>query len=234
VSAESRVLGILYWPGLALLFGVLCLQAQTQSLPATALLTAPSNGGFPVELLVASPAVTKTKLQVICLFHSDAGAALQGSLREIDDKLGGLLTQIRKGSLFAGDFGETLVIAPKQDTIPARRLLLIGLGDLGSFSPQREQLVGFIVFEESKRLAVDHPFFAPTVIDGGKTGTDTGEVAEQFVRGFLRAKASEDVLQGAQMSIGTKPSGLTFLAGAEHAAKTRAGLARASNAADGH
>jgi hypothetical protein len=188
-----------------------------------------------VEVLVASPAVTKTELQVICLFHSGPGTAFQGSLREIDEKLGGLLTRIRKDSLFAGNLGETLLIAPKPGTIPARRLLLIGLGDLQSFSTDREQQVGFIVFEESKRLGINHPYFAPTVLDGGKTGLNTGDVAEQFLRGFLRASASEDVVRAAKMSNPTSnPSGLTFLAGAAHAADTRAGLAKATAAAAGH
>jgi hypothetical protein len=189
---------------------------------------------IPVDVLVQSPAATKTELQVICLFHADPGTAFQGSLTEIDEKLGGLLTSIRKQTLFAGNLGETLVLTPKPNTIPARRLLLVGLGDLKSFSPEREQQVGFVVFEESKRLGIQHPFFAPTVLDGGKTGMDTGAVAEQFLRGLLRAKASEDVLGAAGMSGGRSPVSLTFLAGAAHAAATKAGLARALSSVDVH
>jgi hypothetical protein len=191
-----------------------------------------SDTGFPVEVLVRSPAATDADLQIVCLFQSDPANTLHGSLAEIDEKLGGLLTQLRKDSRFAGALGETLLIAPKRGTIPARRLLLIGLGDLNTFSPERERQVGFIVFEESKRLKADHPFFAPTVIDGGKAGLDTGEVAQQFLRGFLQAKASEDLLRNAGMSSGTGPASLTFLAGAQHAARTRDGLAQAFKTPD--
>jgi hypothetical protein len=186
-----------------------------------------TGASFPVEVLVESPADTQADLQVICLFRSDPGNTLHGSLLEIDLKLGGLLTRIRKDTLFAGTLGETLLIEPKPRTVPARRLLLIGLGDLEGFSPAREQLVGSIVFQESERLGIAHPYFAPTVLDGGKTGIDTGDTAEQFLDGFLHAKATGDLVRAAGMASGAGPERLTFLAGASHAATTLAGLVKA-------
>ncbi len=199
--------------------------AQAQQVP---------NASFPVDVLVESPALTKTELQGIGVFRSDPGNALQGSLSEIDKRLGGLLSQIRKDSLFTGELGETIVITPKRGTIPARRLLLIGLGDRASFSPAREQTVGFVFFEESARLGISHAYFAPTVLDGGKAGLDTGDVAQHFLSGFLRAKATQDVLRGAGSSAATSPRSLTFLAGAAHAERTRDGLAMAFKAAAKH
>jgi hypothetical protein len=67
----------------------------------------------------------------------------------------------------------------------------------------------------------------PTVLDGGKTGIDTGDVARQFLSGFLRAKAIQDLLKNAGVTAGTNPRSLTFLAGAAHAASTRDGIALA-------
>jgi hypothetical protein len=201
-----------------LLFAVPCLPAQAQTVPGAS---------FPVNVLVESPALTKTDLQTICLFQSDPANTLHGSLAEIDEKLGGLLSRIRKDNLFSGNLGETLLLTPKPGTIPARRLLLIGLGDLQGFSPAREQVVGFIFFEEAERLGIPHPYFAPTVLDGGKSGLDTGDVAQEFLGGFLRAKASQDLLRRAGVSSGINPRSLTFLAGATHAAGTRDGLTRA-------
>jgi hypothetical protein len=96
-----------------------------------------------------------------------------------------------------------------------------------TFSAQREQQVGFIFFTEAERLGVSHPYFAPTVLDGGKAGTYTGDVAQQFLIGFLRAKAIQDLLKNAGVAGGTSPRSLTFLAGPTHAANTRDGLARA-------
>jgi Cytosol aminopeptidase family, N-terminal domain len=203
--------------------GPVALRAQVLAIP---------NASFPVNVLVESPADTKTDLQAICLFQSDPGNTLHGSLMEIDEKLGGLLGKIRKNNLFAGALGETLLIAPRPGTVPARRLLLIGLGDRESFSPDRERVVGFIFFEEAERLGISHPYFAPTVLDGGKAGTDTGDVAQQFLSGFLRAKASQDLLQDAGVSAGSNPRSLTFLAGAAHAERSRDGLAQAFKTAE--
>jgi hypothetical protein len=215
----SRIMIVLWRrPVFFLLFAVLPVRAQLSPVP---------NAAFPVNVLVQSPALAKTDLQAICVFRSSPGNTLHGSLLEIDEKLGGLLSQVRKDNLFSGELGETLLIAPKPGTIAARRLLLIGLGDLESFSADREQVVGFIFFEEANRLGVSDPYFAPTVLDGGKAGLDTGDVAQQFLNGFLRAKATQDLLQHAGVSAGSDPHSLTFLAGAAHAARTREGLATA-------
>jgi hypothetical protein len=145
----------------------------------------------------------------------------------MNQKLQGLLDRIRTPSLFAGDLGETLLIVPKPGTIPAHRLLIIGLGDSRTFTPARMNQIGTIVFAETNRLGVRHPFFAPTILDGGVSGFNTGEVAEQFMRGFLRGRALEAQLHAA----GEAPPGsvekLTFLAGAAHASDTKAGIAKA-------
>ena len=130
---------------LALIFSAASLEAQLLSVP---------NNSIPVSVLVQSPALTKTDMQAICLFRSDPANTLNGSLREIDEHLGGLLSKIRKSNLFTGTLGETLLIVPKTGTIPARRLLLIGLGDRESFSPDREQVIGFTFFEEAERLGI--------------------------------------------------------------------------------
>jgi len=203
---------------LVLFFAALSAPAQTLAVPGA---------GFPIDVLVQSPALTDTDLQAICLFRPDPGSTLRGSLKEIDEKLGGVLSQVRQTGLFSGALGETLLIAPRPGTIPARRLLIIGLGDLAGFSPDREQEVGFVLFAEAERLGIRHPYFAPTVLDGGKEGVDTGDVAQQFLSGLLRAKATQDLLQHAGVSTGTTPISLTFLAGAAHAERSRAGLALA-------
>ena len=190
-------------------------------------LAQPGSTRFPVEVLVQSPAETQTELQVICLFRSEPANTLHGSLTELNQELGGLLTQIRKESLFTGALGETLLITPKAGSIHARKLLLIGLGDLQGFTPAREQLVGSIVFQEAAQLGIANPYFAPMVLDGGKTGADTGDTAEQFLEGFLRARATEQALHVAGMAAGDGPVKLTFLAGTAHAESTRAGVAKA-------
>ena len=88
-------------------------------------------------------------------------------------------------------------------------------------------LIGVIAYNEASRLGVKHPFFAPTVLDGGVSGFNTGEIAEQFMRGFLRAHAIEQQLLTRGEAPHPSVERLTFLAGAAHAADTKSGIAKA-------
>ena len=192
-----------------------------------------TNGPVPIRVLVQSPADTDTELQIICLFRSDPSNTLHGSLLEINQKLKGLLDQIRKHSLFRGDLGETLMFAPPPGSLAAKRVLIIGLGDSQTFTPERMEMVGSIVYRESSRLGVSHPFFAPTVIDGGVSGLATGQVSERIMTGVLRAARTKKILMDSGASQGPVIQELTFLAGAQHAADTQQGIEKAIAADSG-
>src|SRR5260370_18086569 len=71
---------------------------------------------------------------------------------------------------------------------------MVGLGDSQTFTPERMELVGAIAYSEASRLGVAHPFFAPTILDGGLTKITTGQVSEQVIRGFSRAANTESLL----------------------------------------
>jgi hypothetical protein len=94
----------------------------------------PSRPPIPIQILVQSPAETDTDLQVICLFSSSPANTLHGSLVEANDRMRGLLDRVRSSSLFRGELGETLLLAPPRDSLGARKLLIIGLGDSETFS----------------------------------------------------------------------------------------------------
>lgn len=186
---------------------------------------------IPIRILVQSPAETDAEMQIICLFRSEPSNTLHGSLIETNEKLKGLLDLIRKPTLFRGELGETLLIDPPAGSLAAKRLLIIGLGDSETFTPERMELVGAIAYREASRLGVGRPFFAPTVIDGGVTTSAAGEVAEQVIRGFLRAARTEKVLQASGAARGPVIQELTFLAGPQHAADAEQGIEKAIAAA---
>jgi|SRR5271163_2036156 len=183
-----------------------------------------SNAPIPTRVLVQSPAETGAELQIIGLFESAPENTLHGSLTEMNEKLKGLLDKIRKPELFRGELGETILIVPPAGSLAARRLLIIGLGDSENFTPLRMDFVGSIVYRESNRLGIAHPFFAPTILDGGVTKFNTGQVAESFYGGFLRAARTEKMLKEAGASQGQALQDLTFLAGPTHAADTQHAL----------
>jgi hypothetical protein len=184
-----------------------------------------------VQVLAQSPADTTTDLQVICLFRSSPVNTLHGSLVETNEKLRGLLDRIRNPSLFRGELGETLLIAPPKGSLGAKKLLVIGLGDSQTFSPARMELAGEILYTEASRLGVAHPSFAPTILDGGVTKFTTGQISEQVLTGFLRAAATGKVLRDANASASPGVAALTFLAGAQHVNDTREGIEKAISAA---
>jgi len=219
---------------LTLTVSFVCVQAEpARPSPATAPVEGKvteiqvSRKPIPIRILVQSPADTKTDLQAICLFRSDPENTLHGSLSEANLKLNALLDVIRKPGLFRGDLGETLVIVPPLGSISAKKLLVIGLGDSQTFTPQRMEAVGAAFYREANRLGVSHPFFAPTVLDGGVTAFATGDTAREFVSGVLRAIRTEQSLKDAGAAPHTAVRQLTFLAGPAHAKDTQAGIEKA-------
>jgi len=186
-----------------------------------------ANAPIPMHVLVESPADTDTELQVICLFKSSPENTLHGSLVEANDKLKGLLDRVRSPHLFRGELGETLLLAPPKGSLGARRLLIIGLGDSQTFSAERMQLVGEILYTEASRIGVAHPFFAPTILDGGVARFATGQISEQVTIGFLRAAETDKVVENAKASAARRVTAVTFLAGSQHANDTRQGIEKA-------
>jgi hypothetical protein len=187
----------------------------------------PTTPPLRVIILAQSPAETTTDLQIICLFRSTPANILHGSLTEADEKLHGLLDQLRQPNHFNGDLGETILLTPPAGTLSAKKLLIIGLGDSQTFIPERMYLVGKIAFREANRLGIAHPFFAPTILDGGVTGFTTDLVAEQFVHGLRDALATETLLQSSHAAPPLSVQDFTFLAGAKNVSTTQKGIDRA-------
>ena len=186
---------------------------------------------LPIRVLAQGPAETMADLQVIYLFRSSPANTLHGSLTETNEKLHGLLDQLRRPELFRGEFGETMLITPPMGSLGAKKLLIIGLGNSQDFSPQRMQLVGEILYAEASRLAVVQPYFAPTILDGGIAKFTTGDVAEEVIAGVLRAAAIERTLREHKATGEAVVKGLTYLAAAKNVESTRAGIEKAIAAA---
>jgi hypothetical protein len=209
--------------------GVLLMGAGCGCFGQTAVANAPANAAaVNVTVVAQSPAETKTELQIFCLFAAGSGNLLNGSLAETNQKLHGLLEQVRKPGLFNGELGETILLMPGEGMLGAKRVLIIGLGDAASFTPARMYLVGKIAWREANRLGVEHPYFAPTILDGGVTVFATGEVAEQVVHGFRDALAAEEVLRSGGAAGDLAVKDFVYLAGAKHAGDTQEGIDRAN------
>lgn len=192
----------------SLFFLLFAITIQAQNLPAVGTATIIGKAaGIAVEVKVQSPSAQATPLQIACVFEYTEGditnppalpAQLNGMLH-LDDALHGIITELRKSGKFTGHAFETLLITPPAGTIPAKQLLLIGLGNRNTFNAALMYTVGSIGMREALRLGVTSYSHASDIKDAG-IDSPTAEVAENVLKGALDAYNTQLHLKGKKMS----------------------------------
>ena len=150
-----------------------------------------------IKVRMEGPYTADVPLQVVCYFkYTPEGAKkMTGAPVELDKRLGGVIASLRERGEFAGDQLETLLIIPPKDSIKAKALLLVGLGDEDALSPKLMEAVGRVSLREAARLGARRVAFAPLIRDQGNSKFGTGDVARAVVRGMLLAYDTEKRLQ---------------------------------------
>lgn len=175
-----------------------------------------------IEGKVQSPASQATPLQVVCVFEYTEGDIFKSppalppaanGLFHLDQALHGLITDLRKSGKFMGRALETLLITPPAGTIPAKKLLLIGLGDRNKFSPELMIDIGRVGMREALRLGVSGYSHGSDLKDAG-IDSPTGVVAANVVKGAIEAYETEMYLRGKGAGSRGAVTKLTMLAGA--------------------
>ena len=125
--------------------------------------------GLKVSVKTIAPYAQPADLQIVCLFkHKAEGDTYIEAMKDLDDKLGGLLSSLRNRGGFIGELGETILLEPPAGTIAAKHLLLIGLGDEKNLSLDTLKVVGRVAASEAIRLQARNVSFAPTIRDQGQ------------------------------------------------------------------
>src|SRR5437588_7038785 len=150
-----------------------------------------------VKVRMEGPYTADVPLQVVCYFkYTPEGARrMSGAPVELDKRLGGVIASLRERGEFVGDQLETLLITPPKDSIKAKALLLVGLGDEDTLSLKVLERVGRVSLREAARLGVRRVAFAPLLRDQGNAKLGTGDVETAVVRGMLLAYDTEKRLQ---------------------------------------
>jgi hypothetical protein len=150
-----------------------------------------------LRVRMEGPYTADVPLQVVCYFKYTAERAerMSGAPVELDKRLGGVIGSLRERGEFGGDQLETLLITPPKDSIKAKALLLVGLGDEDALSLKLLEAVGRQSLREAARLGVSRVAFAPLIRDQGNTKFATGDVETAVVRGMLLAYDTEKRLQ---------------------------------------
>jgi len=152
--------------------------------------------GIKVSIKMIGPYTQPADLQIICLFkHKSTGDTYQGAAKETDAHLGGILSALRNRGEFEGELGETFLFTPPSGTIPAKRFMVIGLGDEKDLSINSLRVVGRVAAREAVRLKASHVAWAPVIRDEGNTAIDVGQGDRAFVEELLSAYDTEKRLQ---------------------------------------
>src|SRR5260370_8886828 len=100
-----------------------------------------------------------------------SGDTYQGAAKDTDAHLGGLLSALRNRGEFVGELGETFLFTPSKGSIPAKRFMVIGLGEEKGLSLDTLRLVGRIPAREPVRPKAPHVAWPPVIRDAGNTST---------------------------------------------------------------
>src|SRR5580700_4851872 len=171
-----------------------CGAAESGNAPTEKTFAAPH--GLKVSIKMIGPYGEPADLQIICLFkHKDSGDTYQGAAKATDEHLGGLLSALRNRGEFTGELGETFLFTPPKGSIPAKRFMVIGLGEEKDLSLDSLRVVGRIAAREAVRLNAKHVAWAPVIRDEGNTTIEVGEGDRAFVEQMLTAYDTEKRLQ---------------------------------------
>src|SRR2546422_7417280 len=152
--------------------------------------------GIQLSIKMVGPYMEAADLQIICLFkHKDSGDTYQGAAKDTDAHLGGLLSALRNRGEFVGELGETFLFTPPKGSIPAKRFMVIGLGDEKGLSLDSLRVIGRIAAREAVRLKTKRVAWAPVIRDEGNSTIDVGEGDRVFVEQMLAAYDTEKRLQ---------------------------------------
>jgi hypothetical protein len=181
---------------LALIFSFSFVEVRAADTPAPAEKTFNAPHGMKVGVKMVGPYGQATDLQIICVFkHKASGDTYIAAMKDLDDKLGGLLSSIRNRGEFMGNLGETIVFIPPAGSTLAKQFLVIGLGDASDLSFETMRVVGAVAIRDAVRLKAAHVSFAPVLRDQGNNKLDVGECDRNVEEGAFLAYDTEKRLQ---------------------------------------
>jgi hypothetical protein len=135
---------------------------EANTAPAEKTFEAPH--GLKVSIKMVGPYTEPADLQIITLFkHKASGDTYRGAAKDTDEHLHGILSALRNRGEFVGELGETFLFTPPNGSIPAKRFMVIGLGEEKDLSVDSLRVVGRIAARgrstkcQARCLGASHP-----------------------------------------------------------------------------
>ena len=180
--------------------------------------------GVLFQVIPVSPSNTHTELQIVCFFDQSKNQTYAGGTEAVDEHFHGEIRKLRAEALFQGERFESMVIHPSQNQIPAKKLLMLGLGDPETLTLDTLASVGRIAVQEALKLKVSEFCFAPSLKDAGFSGLPAADVSVVLARGMAKAITTAHVLNQRKLVEPVALKEVIFLAGAQHLENSQAGL----------
>jgi hypothetical protein len=157
------------------------------------------------EIVTLAPSEADVDLSIACMFEHDMpGTTLSGGLLQLDEALGAALTKLRDEGSFRAQEMETLLIPRPPTHVPARGILIIGLGDPLSLNSDVLERALRVAVREANRLEAATVAFAPNLLDAGLKVLPSLHVEAAMVRGVISALNAEISL--AELGLAPPPS----------------------------
>ena len=161
--------------------------------------------GVQFDVAAWGPAQADVDFSVACMFeHELDGAPVAGGLLGLDTALGGQLSALRASGAFQGQAMETMLISLPPASLPARAVLVIGLGAPETLDGDRLRRATRVAMREAIRHGARSLAFAPSVLDGGHTDNAGLDMPRMMMDGMLGALQAEHAL--AQAGLAPPPS----------------------------
>ena len=174
-----------------------------------------------ISVLVMGPGAVETELVIAGFFEYEPGEPeLIGGAKQLNDGLKGLVMRVRADGRFDGKTGSLLLFTTPENNIPAKNVMLIGLGKKELFTLDKVKIVGRIALHESVNSSFYNIAFAPEVRDAGVLIFTAAEVATAFTEGVMEEYKS--LLLNNPKAI--KINSFKILAGATHEADAIEGI----------
>lgn len=174
-----------------------------------------------ISAVVKGPGAVETDFVIAGFFeYEDGEPELIGGAKQLNDGLQGLVMRIRTNGSFDGKTGNVFIFKAPENTIPAKNVMLIGLGKKQAFTLEKVKSIGGISLHKAVELSFYDIAFAPEVRDAGVLIFTAGEVATAFTEGVMNE-------YNALLSNNNKPikmNSFKILAGATHEAAAIKGI----------
>jgi len=142
-----------------------------------------------VTVRVSMPQDQEADVLFMCVFQQ---SKLTLAIDVFDKQLGHLVTNLRGRGEFGGDELETILIGnPPKNSMKAKQLMLIGLGEKDKQSLKLMRRIGTVALRESVRLGAKRVAFAAALIDQESPKLKTHDVGHEVIQGAILAFDTE-------------------------------------------